>query len=169
MTRLLSALIATSLFVLPATAQAPSAATFEGVWRLDHTNEEGRRIVDRAIDRCVGAMNYFFRGIAADRLREGTHLNRRITLDVNEDRLTVRFDDRDSYTSRIGRTVRQNGLRVTQRLRPSGELEQVFEGDEGTRWYVYTPLPDGRLRVETTTGSPRMPEPMHYALEYRRE
>jgi hypothetical protein len=166
---MLTLAISLSAVVLPATAQAPSPAPFDGVWRLDHPNDEGRRIVDRAIDRAVEPMNYFVRAIAADRLREGTHINRRITLRAADDRLTVQFDDRDAYTTRIGRTTRQQGMRVTQRLRPNGQLEQVFETDEGTRWYVYTPLADGRMRVETTTGSPRMPEPMVFSLVYRRE
>lgn len=148
---------------------------FEGTWRLDHTPEEGGRILDAAADRAASAMNYFIRSIARGRLREGTHLNRRIVLRFEEgDRIFVQFDGRDSYTTRIGRTERRRGedgeeMRVTQRFRDNGSLEQVFETDSGTRWYVYTPLPDGRMRVETTTGSPRMPQPMYFTLDYRRD
>jgi hypothetical protein len=144
-------------------------ARFDGTWVLDHSPAEANRILDRGVERAVSAMNYFVRGIARSRLRDGTHLNRRIALAFEGgERITVRFDDRSSYTTRLGRTERREEMRVTQRFRPNGALEQVFETDEGTRWYVYTPLPDGRLRVESTTHGPRMPQPMYFVLEYRR-
>ncbi len=148
---------------------------FDGAWRMVQSAREGQRLIDRAIDQAISPMNYFIRPLARSRLREGTHLNRRIELRFDEgNRLTVRFEDRDSYTTRIGRTERRRNesgeaMRVTQRIRPSGQLEQVFETDSGTRWYVYTPSAEGRMRIETTTNGPRMPRPMHFALDYRRE
>jgi hypothetical protein len=148
------------------------SARFEGTWRMSHSRSEAERILTRAVDRATNGFNYFIRGIVRDRLRAGTHINQRIALDFEGDRLTVRFD-RDSYTTRIGRTERERNedgtpMRVTQRFRPSGQLEQVFETDEGTRWYVYTPVGADRMRIESTTGSPRMPDPMYFSLDYRR-
>jgi hypothetical protein len=150
-------------------------ARFEGAWRLEGTERAARQTIDRAIERAIRPMNFFIRPIARARLREGTFLNHRIELRfIGEDRLSVHFDDRDAHTTPIGRTLmrqRADGerMRVTQRFRPGGQLEQVFQTDSGTRWYVYRPLDDDRMRIETTTHGPRMPEPMLFALEYRRE
>ena len=150
-------------------------ASFEGTWRMTQSPAEARRVINQAVERAVAPMSFFVRGIARGRLREGTPIQRRIVLAFEErDRLSVRFNEGDEYTTRIGRTeVRTNPegqrMRVTQRFRPSGQLEQVFETDQGTRWYVYTPTGDGRLHLETTTGSPRMPQPMYFELDYARD
>jgi hypothetical protein len=150
-------------------------ARFSGVWRMEQSPREARSLVDEAIERAVGAMNFFFRGIARSRLREGTPIHDRIDLEVHEDdRVTVRFDGTEDYTTRIGRTETRRGpdgtqMRITQRFRSNGQLVQSFETDQGTRWYVYTPLRDGRLRLATTTDSPRMPQPMMFLLDYERE
>lgn len=149
-------------------------ASFEGTWRMSQSPREARRVIDAAVERAVAPMSFFIRGIARSRLREGTPMQREIALRFEDgDRLHVRFGEGDGYTTRIGRTeVRTNPegrrMRVTQRFRPSGQLEQVFETDQGTRWYVYTPTGEGRLHLETTTGSPRMPQPMYYQLDYER-
>ncbi len=148
--------------------------SFEGTWQLTQSPSDARRAVERAVERAVAPMSFFIRGIARGRLREGTPIQRRITLAFQgDDRLSVRFGEADGYTTAIGRTeVRTNPegqrMRVTQRFRPSGQLEQVFETDQGTRWYVYTPTGDGRLHLETTTGSPRMPQAMYFQLDYHR-
>lgn len=148
---------------------------FEGTWRLTVSQQRAQQTVNQAVDRAVDAMPFFFRPVARDRLREGTPVVRRIELDFRDDgRLSVSFDGR-RYTTRIGRTERarraRDGepMRVTQRLRDSGQLEQVFQTDSGTRWYVYTATGDDRMRVESTTNSDRMPQPLRFRLDYRRQ
>ncbi len=149
-------------------------ARFTGVWRMVQTPQQAQTVVDEAIEQTVNAMNFFFRGIARSRLREGTPIHRSIEIVVHaDDRVTVRFDGSEGYTTHLGRTepvTNPHGMhmRVTQRFRPNGQLEQSFATDQGTRWYVYTPLRDGRLRVATTTDSPRMPQPMSFLLDYHR-
>jgi hypothetical protein len=141
---------------------------------MEQSSGQARTIVDEAIEQAVNAMNFFIRGIARSRLREGTPVHERIDLAVRGDEVTVRFDGTDGYTTHLGRTeVRTNPsgihMRVTQRFRSNGQLEQSFVTDQGTRWYVYTLLRDGRLRVATTTDSPHMPQPMSFLLDYRRD
>ena len=85
----------------------------------------------------------------------------------------MRFDARDTYTTGLGETARYrtaggDPMRVTQRLRDSGVLEQVFQTEQGTRWYVWQPLGPDRVRVDATTQGDMMPEPMRYSLEYTR-
>jgi hypothetical protein len=160
-------------------APAPSAwdqmrVRFHGTWRLTVTHAAARQNVDAAIEQAVGAMNYFVRGVARDQLRDNTPLNRRIDLLFEDgERINVRFDDRFSYTTRMGRTTRfttpeGDDMRVTQRFRGE-QLEQVFATDAGTRWNVYTSTGDGQLRVEATTQGMMMPQPLYFTLEYRRE
>lgn len=173
---------AAALFPSPAQMQdsaddsqlAQQRARFDGTWRLETPRARANGILDRAADEAANAMNFFVRGIARSRLREGSHLYSEVGLRFSDDgRLTVRFADEQSYTTRIGRTERRRNRdgeerRVTQRFRPNGQLEQVFETDSGTRWYVWTSTGDGRLRLEVTTNSPQMPQPMVYTLDYVR-
>lgn len=176
----LFALVATCVAVLaspvfPARAEAPppeTARVFEGTWRLDQTREEARRVVDEAVDDAANQFNFIARGIARSRLKEGTPVHGTVVVSFEGGQVTVAFGN-ERYTTELGRTeVRQNPdgeeMRVTQRIRPNGQLEQVFETDSGTRRYIYTPLRDGRMRIATTTDSPQMPQPMYFMLDYER-
>lgn len=155
-------------------SEAPSGRErLEGEWVLALPRAEARRVVDRAVDDAADAFNFFIRGIARSRLRDGTPIHERVQVSFDEDQVTVRFGRGEAYTTKLGRTeVEQTPdgtrVRVTQRLRPTGQLEQVFATPQGTRRYLYTPLQSGRLRVTTTTDSPQMPEPMFFMLDYRR-
>src|SRR5690606_11830412 len=120
---------------------------FEGTWRLDQSREEAQQVVSEAVEEAANQFNFMARGIARSRLREGTPVHSRVEVSFEGDQVTVRFGD-ESYTTELGRTeVRQNpqgeSMRVTQRIRPNGQLEQIFETEGGTRRYVYTPLSDG--------------------------
>src|SRR5690349_2474396 len=142
----------------PQPAQQPASewdqmrGRFHGTWRLAIPHATARQNVDAAIEQAVGAMNYFVRGVARDQLRDNTPLNRRIDLLFEDgERINVRFDERFSYTTRMGRTTRfetpeGDEMRVTQRFR-EGMLEQVFATDAGTRWNVYESTGEGTLRV----------------------
>jgi hypothetical protein len=180
--RLLPAVILVVLAAWPSSARLQEAdpmaehrERLAGTWRLAVSTERARQTVNRAVDRAVDAMAFFVRPIARDRLRDGTPLIRVIELRFHDDgRATVEFDGR-AYTTHIGRTeVRRRAsdgerLRVTQRWRPNGQLEQVFQSDGGTRWYVYQSTGPDRMRLESTTDSDRMPQAMRFALDYRRE
>ncbi len=158
-----------------ARSSSPPPGRLAGTWRIEQSHEEARSVVNDAIEQAVNAMSFFVRGIARSKLREGTPIHTRIDLEVlDDDRVTVRFDGREGYTTRLGETetrTNPSGMRmqVRQRLRPNGQLEQSFETERGTRWYIYTPLRDGRLRVATTTDSPHMPQPMSFLLDYHRD
>ncbi len=147
---------------------------FDGVWRLAVPVATARRTVYGAIDDAVGAMNYFLRGVARPLIRDNTPVNEEIELRFREgNRLYTRFDQRARYTSPLNGTRRVttpdgDPMRVTQRFR-GDTLEQVFEADNGTRWNVYTILPDGRMRMSATTNADMMPEPLRFSLTYRRQ
>jgi len=161
-----------SLFAPAASADAEAERRFEGTWRLDQPREEAEAVVSEAVDDAANQFNFMIRGIARSRLQEGTPVHPRVEVRFEGDQVTVRFGD-ESYTTRLGQTevVRNpqgEEMRVTQRIRANGQLEQVFETEGGTRRYVYTPLADGRMRIATTTDSPQMPQPMYFMLDYRR-
>lgn len=147
---------------------------FEGRWRLASSMEQAERVRDRAAEQAASAFNVFIRPIAGSRLRDGTSVSRGIELAFEEERrrIRVRFDE-SSYVSEVGETVRVRRadgtpMRLTQRFRDDGSLEQVFQTDSGTRWYVYRSTGADTMRVESTIDSERMPQPMHFALDYRR-
>lgn len=160
----------------PQDAESPferGRASFHGTWRLEGTVENARETIDSAIERAVGPMNFFVQGIARDQLRENTPLNRRIDLYFRDgERINVRFDERYSYTTRIGRTTRYDNdgdeMRVTQRWRGE-QLEQIFATDAGTRWNLYTSTGPDRMSCQATTQGMMMPQPMSFTLHYRRE
>ncbi len=144
-----------------------------GRWVLAVPQASAQRTVDAAIERAVNAMNMIMRGVARPMLRDNTPINRSITFELRSvDAIHCRFDTGASYTTplggtRNGQTLDGDTLRVTQRYNDGG-LEQVFEADQGTRWNVYRPLPDGRLRVDATTNGDMMPQPLRFSLTYRR-
>jgi len=146
---------------------------FDGVWRLAVPAATARRTVHGAVDRAVDAMNYFLRAVARPMVRENTPVNEEIELRFRDgNNLYARFDQRANYTSPLNGTRRVNTpdgdpMRVTQRFR-GNDLEQVFQAENGTRWNVFTILPDGRMRMSATTSAEMMPEPLRFSLTYRR-
>jgi hypothetical protein len=149
-------------------------ARFDGTWVGVVSPAEARRTIDAAIEQAVSAMNYFVRPVARPMIRDNTPVNLEIELRFREaNNIYVRFDDRANYTTPLGRTRRVqtpegDAMRVTQRFR--GEtLEQVFQTDQGTRWNVFTSIGENRIRMDATTQGEMMPQPMHFALTYRRQ
>ena len=146
---------------------------FDGLWVLDVPRARAERTVDRAVEQAANSMNLLVRQVARPLLRANTFVNYEIELRFrSNNRIFVRFDQRARYTSTVGRTrvvqtPEGDPLNLTQRFR--GEtLEQVYQADQGTRWNVYTMLDNGRMRVDATTQADMMPQPMHFALTYRR-
>lgn len=153
---------------------AAAEERFEGTWQLAVSPDRAQQTIDTAVERAVNAMPFLFRGVARGRLRDQTPAVRRIVLDFDDGAVAVSYDGRD-YRSPLGETRRvtrsSDGarLRLTQRLQSGGQLEQVFEGDSGTRWYVYEATGPDTIRLTSTTDSDRMPEAMRFSLTYRRQ
>lgn len=171
----IAAALGLALALIPTRAvPQDTASRYEGRWRLAATPAQARRAIDAAVDEAVGAMPFLFRSIARDRLREGTPVVRRIELAFRDDGAVVASFDGRRYETPLGRTVPRTRssdgarLRVTQRFDADGRFEQVFEGESGTRWYVYSPVGPDRLRVQSTTDSDRMPQAMRFTLDYVR-
>lgn len=155
----------------PQVSEAPDERVL-GAWDLVPSEEEARRVVSRAVDETAEAMDFLVRGFARRRLRTGTPVQPRFELRREGDRVTVRFGD-EGYTTALGRTEERRNpagevMRITQRIRSGGRLEQEFATDRGSRSYLYTPTANGGLRITTTTVSPHLPRPMVFSLEYRR-
>jgi hypothetical protein len=111
--------------------------------------------------------------VARWRLREGTTLNLRLALHFAQGQISIRFADGETFTTRAGRTERRTNrdgelMRVTQRLLPTGQLEQIFATDGGTRRYLWTPAANGDVTLAISTTSPRLPQPMLFSLRYVR-
>jgi hypothetical protein len=144
-----------------------------GAWFLEGTTSAGQAVIDAAIERAVGEMNFFLQGVTRTQLREKTPLNRRIDIGFAGDgQITVGFDQRFTYTTRPGVaqpfTLPDGAeVQVTQHFR-DGHLEQYFGHSLGRRWNAYSLSPDGRtMTVTATQQGPMMPQPVHFTLRYR--
>jgi hypothetical protein len=148
------------------------ATRFEGRWQLSVSRGSAQSTIDAAVERVVGAMNYFLRGIARPRLRDATPIDSYYRFEFgDDDRVTVHFEGRDRFTTPLGRTRRYRtddgtALRVTIRERGDA-LETVFQTDEGNRWYAFRANGATLTMTATTTGS-MLPQAMRYQLTYRR-
>lgn len=176
----LAVLSALALALAPALASAQEQSDdarrerLEGTWRLAVSQSRAESIRDAAVDRVVSQMSFFVRSIARSRLTEGAVIDREIRLRFLDDaQIRVDFASRAHYTTHVGRTERRRRgdgtpMRVTQRFREDGSLEQVFQTDGGARYFIYRPVGEGRIEVEIITTSDRLPQPVRYTLSYRR-
>ena len=117
-------------------------------------------------------MSFLARGIARGRLKDRNPIARAVHLEQEGDRVAVAFDGR-RYAGQVGAApvvVSGTGgdpLRLTFRRR-GDTLVQRFDGERGGRTNTFTVGADGRLRVEVTVRSPRLPGDVVYRLTYAR-
>ena len=158
-------------------ATAPATdARFTGHYRFAESPEAGQRRVIRAVQPILRSINPIFRPLAESRLRE-TYVPARIDLTVRGQHVAVRYVGREeehTFRSRAGypRTItRDSGqaARMTQLFR-DGQLQQIFEGDQGGRWYNLFALDASaeRLTLRVVVTHERLTEPIRVELPYVR-
>lgn len=163
---------------LPATGQAPLEpeqvpARFEGEWRYDGSDAQGRRIIANAIDRGVEDMFFLARGIARGRLEDANRFSPTLRFAFPADRIAITFERRFSYSTPADGSWRRvtdpEGETVSCSQRFSrGRIVQVFRSDEGTRTNVFHTVSEQRLRFHVTLEADALPAPIRYRLDYRR-
>jgi len=168
----------TALLVLVTVAMTAASAAAEKKARRSPPDgafvlAEGRKRVERrikkAVDRSVADMNAIVRGIARGRLLETMPVIPRVAFESDRKKIVVVLGPRRLATFR-GKPRRVNNAGydtvLSQRLKRSGVLEQVLEGEQGTRINKFWLRKDGRLAMRTVVSSDRLPEPVVYTVLY---
>lgn len=175
--RSLAAAVA-GLLWLAAVAGAQTSAPdprYAGRYRFDGTEDEGRRRVRRALEPVLRRVNPLLRGVAERRLNDSVPVARRIEIGVDGSRISVRYvGERDRrFESRAGhpRTVEARDgreARMTQLFR-NGRLEQIFEGENGRMYNVFSlDEPGRRLTLTVVMTGERLEQPIRVTLPYVR-
>ncbi|HEU4456507.1 MAG TPA: hypothetical protein VFR81_25795 [Longimicrobium sp.] len=152
---------------LPASAQQ---ASLKGTWRYDASASDN---VAQAINTAVQRMNFVTRPIARGRLTRTNQPYQRVTVDFTSSQVTVTTDGRDPIVSPANGTPIKWTREDKEVLDVStewenGVLEQTFKAEDGQRVNRYSVGADGRMTMEVTITSPRLPRPLTYKLIYNR-
>lgn len=152
---------------LPASAQQ---ASLKGTWRYDASASDN---VAQAINTAVQRMNFVTRPIARGRLTRTNQPYQRVTVDFTSSQVTVTTDGRDPIVSPANGTPIKWTREDKEVLDVStewenGVLEQTFKAEDGQRVNRYSVGADGKMTMEVTITSPRLPRPLTYKLVYNR-
>ncbi|HJL14500.1 MAG TPA: hypothetical protein RMH99_02520 [Sandaracinaceae bacterium LLY-WYZ-13_1] len=157
--------------------QGQRAATLEdleGRYSFVGGAREERRLRG-AIDEVVDRMNLFVREIARGEIRRNVTADRRIEIDVVDDRtVRFRFDDWGPVRARVDGRSRQvrgpdgSDTRLTARF-GGGRLYLQQVSSRGTRDNWLSLASDReRVTLQVRIRADQLPAPIEYALTYRR-
>ena len=158
----------------PGRSQQPDRDVYTGEWILVSSVEDGRQTIRSAFDRALRDVNPFMRAMARQRINVDEMLVRRIRVAIDGPRITTtfhttrphRFQTRQDHPDQVT-TENGNAARLTQLFR-SGQMEMVFDMEEGRRWTVLTTEGSDRLTLTTTIDPTRLDDNIRYSLVYRR-
>jgi hypothetical protein len=164
---LFCALVVALAAALPASAQQ---ASLKGTWRYDAQASDN---VATAINTAVQRMNFVTRPIARGRLTRTNQPYQRVTVDFTSSQVTVSTDNRSPIVSPSNGTPIKWTREDKEVLDVStewenGVLEQTFKAEDGQRVNRYSVNADGKMIMEVTITSPRLPRPLVYKLVYNR-
>ncbi len=164
---LFCALVVALAAALPASAQQ---ASLKGTWRYDAQASDN---VATAINTAVQRMNFVTRPIARGRLTRTNQPYQRVTVDFTSSQVTVTTDTRAAIVSPSNGTPIKWTREDKEVLDVStewenGVLEQTFKAEDGQRVNRLSVGADGRMTMEVTITSPRLPRPLVYKLIYNR-
>ena len=166
---LVAGLAAVLLLVAPVSAQSAAANAWLGSWTYATQPSD---VIDRAIERGIDDMNFAIKPIARRRLRATNDPYATVELRMADGRVTTVLEGRAITSPADGSTIdwrREDGevLKVATALR-NGTLVQTFTAEDGLRENVYSVAADGRLTIQVTIRSDRLPAPIVYRLLYDR-
>lgn len=129
------------------------------------------RTITRAVDKATDDMGFIVRPIARKRLKEINPAYARILISQTNGEITTDFQGR-RYVADSNGKVRRNtdpdGSKVDVTYRLEGNtLHGRYKAKDGEKSIDFVLAPDGRtLDVRVQVASPRLPEPVSYALTY---
>ncbi len=146
------------------------AQNVQGTFRLAVPEDQAKQNVNAAIDEAASHTGFFERGFVKSRLRDKNPVRDTIQTNVNGNQLSVQYGDM-RYQTQQGRwtTVTALGEQVQlQQWARGNQIVQKFRSDEGEKVSVMTFQPNGEMVMDVTVYSQRLPQPLHYQLQYRR-
>ncbi len=151
----------------------PPQARLVGTYRYAGGSSQRQRLKD-AIDSAVQQLNALIRGIGRRRLNESNQIRDQIKISVDGDKVTTTFTPGGTLTTTLGApaipwtTDTGNAVKAKAKM-VKGRLVQDFKSEDGARRSVYTLDKSGdTLTLSVTISSDRLPEPLKYALTYKR-
>jgi len=130
--------------------------------------------INTAIDNAVAKMNFLFRAVARGRLHDTNPRYQRLEIHVTDAQVSVQFDRRTPIlmpaTGAPVKWKREDGevFDVSAQV-GAGALTQTFKSEEGQRVNEFRLHSDGTLSLDVTVTSPKLPAPVKYTLQFRRE
>ena len=161
---------AASLLLATSAAAQDASTPVAGSWRLASQPAD---VIERAIERGIDDMSFITKPIARRRLRSTNDAYATVEVRVDPAEVTTVLEGRAITSPADGRAIswrREDGetMQVSTALR-DGALVQTFMAEDGSRENVYSVSPDGgRLTLQVTIRSGRLPAPIVYRLLYDR-
>lgn len=128
---------------------------------------------DAAIEDVIAEMNVVLRPIARMKLREGNPVAGKLTIEREGDTVLIAFDGLVRKAKLDGSSTQVVGIQGddlsyrVQVLDPG--LRQVFRGDRGGRTNRLRRRSSGKIVINVTMTSGRLPKALKYRLTYRGE
>lgn len=156
-----------------AAAEADSAA---GVFSGTYTIVESHKADDKkkaAIEGVVDQMNFLSKGIARERLTEGSPIAKTVTISQKDGQITITQDERTYTAPTDGSTVRAigisgNELDLSLEIGP-GIIEQKFAGDDNSGRVNNWKLDGKKLTLTATIYSESLPKDVVYDVVYEKK
>ena len=161
----------------PSTSSAASPTTardrFAGSYAYVGGDKE-KKGIDDAIDRAISGLFFAAKPFAISTLHAKTAVKNGVGFQFSGGKVTSTASNALPATSSDDGTpapYKSDGedLRISQTVNATGHLIQIFSNAQGSRTNDYTLQPDGKTLVMTVTiSSGRLPQPVRYALTYRK-
>jgi hypothetical protein len=166
--------LATTGFPQPSLGQGQvDLSRYQGTYLYVGSSERGRDTIQRAIQQVTDEMGFLRSQIAQDRLQARLEAVHRIVIRAEEDGMAAVQFQGATYRSKLdgswtrARTPAGEWVQVRHRSW-RGRLAQEIKAGKGRRTNVYTQLGDGRLRLDVTIASRKLPSDIRYDLIYRK-
>lgn len=157
----------------PVKPPEPPQRRFAGTYQFVGGDAQ-RQALTEAIEATVQQLNALIRGIARRRITEANLIREQITIAVDGDKITTTFGPGRTVTGVLGGPnvpwTGEDGKPVSLVFSMvKGRLVQAYTSSDGGRRSVFTLDEVGdRMTLSVTISSDRLPNPLKYALTYRR-
>lgn len=131
-------------------------------------------VVSKAIETALEKANFLVAGIARGRLQKTNPQYERIEIAQDGAQISVKFDQRKPIVmpadgSAVKWTREDKEVFDVTAHNNGAQLEQTFRSEDGQRRNVFSLRADGSLTLDVTVSSPKLPAPVKYTLNYRRQ
>lgn len=130
--------------------------------------------IDAAIEASMAAVNPVVRSLGRKRLEETNEIPKRVTIEVEGERVRILFDGEGHTASLDGSTIKAESaqgdkVKISHRMRGSS-LTEFIDGVGGDRHNRFKLNAEGtRLTLDVEIASPQLPVSVEYRLTFKRQ